>query len=352
MAAVILLSTATTPRALADGPVGSDPAANFPAGPLPSACQSAPDGGACIAAGASYLDQARASLGQPPYALPSDFASLTGAEQALVLTNLDRILYGLAPIPGLTSQLDQDAAAGVASDSDPRPSQSGWRGYTANWAEGEANMPLAYLDWMYNDGPGSFNLDCPSPGAAGCWGHRHDVLWQFDGSGPLAMGAATGPDPGGHPSYALLLEQQLSGPAPAYVYTWSQAVAAGAGGSGASGGGPSGGSGSAGGPSAGSSAGGSPAASPSPPPGAAAARDLGVRIRRLWVAGHRVGVAIAGARTSAARCTLIGRTARGRRIRRSRRCAAVVRFVHLPGGDYRLRVSFAAGAISRRVRVP
>lgn len=229
---------------------------------------------------------------------------------------------------GLIDQLDQDAAAGVLADGDPSPSQPGWRSFTSNWAAGEPNMPLAYLDWMYDDGPGSFNLDCPAAGAPGCWGHRHDVLWQFDGTGPLAMGAASGPDVAARPSYALLLAQQLGSSAPAYVYTWSQAVADGAGAV-------------HGGPATGSTPGGSRSG---------ASRGLGLRIRRVRVMGHRAAIALAGPLRSA-RCTLVGRTLRGRRIRRSRRCAALVRFARLPAGHYRVRVSSWAKTISRQLSV-
>lgn len=92
--AVILLCSPITPRAVADGRVGGDPSSNFTAGPLPSACDTAPTGTTCIAAAIADLDQARARLGQPPYALPANFASLTAPEQAFVLTNLDRISTG------------------------------------------------------------------------------------------------------------------------------------------------------------------------------------------------------------------------------------------------------------------
>ena len=41
--------------------------------------------------------------------------SMSAPEQAFVLSNLDRIQYGLAPIPGLTAALSQDASGGVQS---------------------------------------------------------------------------------------------------------------------------------------------------------------------------------------------------------------------------------------------
>src|SRR5438445_624555 len=75
------------------------------------------------------------------------------------------------------------------------------------WPCGFPNLPLAYEAWMYDDGPGSGNLDCPRAGASGCWGHRHDILWDFGPGGALAMGAAAGTDPSGQSGFAMLLVQ-------------------------------------------------------------------------------------------------------------------------------------------------
>lgn len=215
----------------------SDPPANYVPGPMPAACGTAPTGATCIDAAVYYLDQARASLGQPPYALPTDFASLSVPEQTLILTNLDRVLYGLAPITGLTADLNSDAyTSGVQAGGDPMPSNtSGLNTWTSNWAGGHVNMPLAYEAWMYDDGPGSGNLDCKSAGDPGCWGHRHDILVQTIAGDSLAMGAATGQGPSSvpNPGYAMLIVGGCGtcNPAytPTYTYTWSQAVADGAG---------------------------------------------------------------------------------------------------------------------------
>ncbi len=112
-AALITSATlAVAAPALADS-AGTDPSANYPAPPMPASCFNAPTGTDCITASLAVLDQARASLGQPAYAIPSNFVALTPAEQGFVLANLDRILYGLAPVTGLTAALDTDAAAGV-----------------------------------------------------------------------------------------------------------------------------------------------------------------------------------------------------------------------------------------------
>lgn len=215
--------------AFADGPVGADPQSNFPVNQLPQSCNQ-PTSAACLDASVSFLNQARAGLGQGPYQLPADFDSLTPQIQQFVLTNLDRILYGLPPITGITAGLSQDAMGGVQNDTDPHPTDPRFNYWTANWAGGFENVVLAYEAWMYDDGPGSGNLDCTSPTASGCWGHRHDVLWSFAGTGALAMGSAVGNDPSATPGYATVIGEGDAGSyQPTYTYTWSQAVADGAG---------------------------------------------------------------------------------------------------------------------------
>jgi hypothetical protein len=341
VAATIALSASVASGALADGPVGTDPAANFMVASLPPACWSEPAGVQCIDASLGYLDQARASLGQTGYSVPADFASLTPAQQTFILTNLDRALYGLSTIPGLTQALDQDAARGVAGDKDPQPSDSTWLGFTSNWAGGYQNVVLAYEGWMYDDGPGSANLDCTAGNPGGCWGHRHDILWQFGGSGALAMGAAAGADPSGTLGYAMLLEQQRPGVQPSYTYTWAQALADGAGAGGASASAPTG---------------------PAPDPGsvrseqapatvAAHTADAGIRIERVRVQGHRVTITLFVSQAGALRCSLTGRGRHGGRISRAKRCGRVITFSHLPVGSYWVRFRSATGIVARRVTV-
>src|SRR6202035_1592190 len=138
-ALAIALAGVIAHGAAAQGPVGPDPGFNFPVGALPATCSQPPAGAACIRASVAYLDGARAKLGQPRYVLPRNFVSLSPPEQAFVLTNLDRILYRLAPIPGLTAALDRAASAGVRAQTDPQPG-SGWYAFTSNWAEGYPNI--------------------------------------------------------------------------------------------------------------------------------------------------------------------------------------------------------------------
>ncbi len=210
---------------------GRDPGRNYPLGPLPAACSGAPMGKTCINAGVYYLDKARAKVGLPKYKLPARFAALSQAKQMFVLVNLDRVAYHLPPIPGLTASLDHDAfVKGVVPGLDPAPTSTAFlTAWNANWAGGFANAPMAYEAWMWDDGLGSGNGDCTPSHRAGCWGHRHNVLWRFGRHAVTAMGAAAGFDSLHRRGYATLLVGGASGYEPRYAYTWTQAVAAGAG---------------------------------------------------------------------------------------------------------------------------
>jgi uncharacterized membrane protein YgcG len=342
--AALLFSGAFAAPAMAYGPAGSDPSSNFNVGSLPLACQTDPTGSACVDAAVSYLDQARASLGQPAYVLPADFDSLSPVQQVFILTNSDRLLYGLAPIPGLTAALSQDAAAGVRADNDPQPSDSNAWGWTSNWAGGYENIVLAYEAWMYDDGPGSDNLDCTSTDSTGCWGHRQDILWQFGTGGTLAMGAAAGTDPSNTPGYAMLLEQSGPGSHPSYTYTWAQAVADGAGGSSGSDG-EGGSTGSTGGSGSGTSSGSSGGAGST---GSGSASAAGIRITKLQALGHRLRVSIATPAGTLLRCSLDRRVGTVWRLVRSKSCTQHAAFSHLPAGRYRLRVTSRKGRLTRR----
>lgn len=330
---LVLLGGWFAAPALAAGSAGVDPSSNYPIGAMPGACQTDPTGSVCIDAAVTYLDQARANLGQPPYSLPADFASLTQTQQLLILTNEDRILYNLPPISGLTGALNQDAAATLATDSDPQPSASDdWAGYTSNAAWGTVNMVAAYEGWMYNDGPGSYNVDCTSLDPSGCWGHRHDILWQF-GPGTLAMGAAVGLDSNGKTAYTMLLMQGSPSYTPVFTYTWDQAVADGAESSSHT--------------NSTSPAGASGAGSSAPPLGA---REAGatITVKLVRIRGHRVTVKVVGGGSTRLRCFLI--RSRGH-FTRARSCSRTVTFSRVPAGRYRLRVTSGSLTVTRRLRV-
>ena len=208
-----------------------NPSADIPLGPLPAACSGAPAGALCENAAIGRLDAARARLGLGPYRLPVNFVTLAPARQLLILANLDRLAYGLKPIRGLSLTLDAIAKQGAQAREDPNP----WPvvaglpgqqviGFSSNWAGGAPNAPVAYYEWMYDDGYGSGNLDCTSRTAPGCWGHRH-TIFAFAGAPTLTMGAAALP---AETSYALTIVE-TSTPAWPYSYTWASALADGAG---------------------------------------------------------------------------------------------------------------------------
>jgi hypothetical protein len=209
-----------------------NPAANIPLGRLPLSCERAPTGATCENVSIERLDAARAKLGLGPYRLPSGFVALAPARQWLILANLDRIAYALRPIRGLTLPLNASARQGAQAREDPNPWAlvAGLPGqsevaFASNWAGGQQNALLAYYGWMYDDGYGSGNLDCSSPTAPGCWGHRQDVL-AFPAAETLSMGAAAIVH--GDPSYALTIVATSTAPWP-YSYTWAKAQADGAG---------------------------------------------------------------------------------------------------------------------------
>jgi hypothetical protein len=204
-----------------------DPPRNLPIGDLPSACNS-PHGATgltCENAVIYYLDRARAAMGLEPYRLPADFPVLSPDRQIFILSNLDIAAYGVAPVPGLNADLSAAAAQGVVHEGDPEPPAGyPYSGYTSNWAGAFANAAAAYYEWMYDDGPGSGNLDCKGAGDEGCWGHRHNIVGYSAYAGSnAAMGAAAGST-----GYAMLIVGREGGPPP-YYYTWAEAQADGAG---------------------------------------------------------------------------------------------------------------------------
>ena len=176
----------------------------------------------CERAVVAALDHARHRMGLGAYRLPARFIAMAPARQWLILANLDRIAYSLPTIAGTAAALDAVARQGAAGRVDPNP----WPllsalqgqaeiGYASNWAGGQPNALLAYYFWMYDDGYGSGNIDCPTPTASGCWGHRHDVL-AFPQAAALTMGAAA---LGRAQSYALTIVE-TSTPVWPYVYRW------------------------------------------------------------------------------------------------------------------------------------
>ncbi|HET8979624.1 MAG TPA: hypothetical protein VFN87_15790 [Solirubrobacteraceae bacterium] len=152
------------------------------------ACETQPSGSPCVGEVLAAINAAHAAEGVPPMRLPAGFAQLSIPEQLLVVSNAERVDRGLIAAVGLSRNLNRSALAGAQAQRDPVPSPFYGDSYGSNWAGGIVSALADDFLWMYDDGPGSFNIDCRSPGAAGCWGHRHNILYRYQA--PLAMGAA------------------------------------------------------------------------------------------------------------------------------------------------------------------
>jgi len=213
------------------------PATNVPPNPnFLDACYPQNTNSTCVNEIVQATDNARQSEGLGAIRLPTDYGSLTPAEQLFVLVDLARVDRGLPPVVGLTATLDADAAAAAASNADPTPTSvpSGMNvvAWVSNWAENGNPLGAMYF-WMYDDGLGSGNIECTPSNNSGCWGHRDNVLgltpYQKAYGGTLVMGASQAvpsADQGWASDAELIV--LATGPQPSYLYTWADAVAAGA----------------------------------------------------------------------------------------------------------------------------
>jgi hypothetical protein len=185
----LMVSFAVICAVSAPGAGASNPSINQnPSTTTDAACGQAPVSLNCDEAALTDINTARAAEGIEPMVLPTNYESLTQPEQLLVVTNLERIARGLTPAGGLSSGLDTAATAGAQDNTDPDPPTINGDTLASNWAGGIGSPLFADFFWMYDDGPGSPNLDCGSPSDPGCWVHRDNILYRFDP--PLGFGAA------------------------------------------------------------------------------------------------------------------------------------------------------------------
>jgi hypothetical protein len=136
----------------------------------------------CDSAALADIDAARAAEGYGPLPLPSNYGSLGTRAQVLMVANAERITRGLPALPenaALDGLAQQGAQAGGGRGTDP----TGPAGYAwgSNIAWGDPTALAADFGWMYDDGPNSENIDCTFAGAAGCWGHRRNILSDWGG---------------------------------------------------------------------------------------------------------------------------------------------------------------------------
>lgn len=180
--------------------VSGDPNAGIPVSEYPSSFDpnSLINTPSCNQAVLGQINQRHQAEGVAPMKLPGDFNSLSPAMQLLVVTNAERTSRGLPRISGMVSSLNKDALVGARAGVDPNPSKADgpWTVYDSIWAGGYPSALLADYDWMYNDGWGgnsnsTINLDCQSPNAKGCWGHRDAILDNYQMTpGEILVGGA------------------------------------------------------------------------------------------------------------------------------------------------------------------
>jgi hypothetical protein len=153
---------------------------------MATACGQPAPGASCEQAAVQAIDTARAAEGVGPLVLPAGYNALKPAGQLLVIADLERVDRGLPGFSGLSAQLDAMAQRGAAQGQDPTgPVNFAWG---SNLALGYTSVLAADYAWMYDDGPGSDNVDCTATSRSGCWGHRQNILGDY-GPDP-AMGAA------------------------------------------------------------------------------------------------------------------------------------------------------------------
>ena len=215
------ISSPMTARTLS--PFVPNPTSNIPPSPdfletcSPTAYDQSPE---CLLAVQAAINNARIASGLPAMVLPTNWASLTAAEQLLVATNLERTVRGLPPLSSMASDLDLAAAEGAAAGKDPVvPPGFVWTRVSSNWAGWLGNPLEAIYYWMYDDGLGSPNIDCSSSSLGGCWEHRQNVLDPL-ACDPCVMGAAFGTTAQGAASLAELIVDTDG--SPATDFTWAE----------------------------------------------------------------------------------------------------------------------------------
>jgi hypothetical protein len=201
---------------------GNPPANIAPSPNFLSDCSGAryDDSPGCLTAVLAAIANGRSAESLPAMVLPAVWPQLTAAEQLFVATNLERTARGMPPLAGMATALDGAAVVGAQQSDDPSPPGGfPWTQWGSNWA-GALGSPLeAIYFWMYDDGPGSSNIDCQQAGDAGCWGHRDNVLLNL-ACHPCDMG--TGLDPTGYqgtPSWAELLVDTSGAPHLDFAWT-------------------------------------------------------------------------------------------------------------------------------------
>ena len=181
------------------------------------------DSQVCLSAVLQAIANARRHEGLPDMVLPTDWAQLSAAQQLYTATNLERTVRGLPALTGMANALDQVSQSAAAANADPSPpGDFRWTSWGGNWAGAVGNPLEAIYFWMYDDGLGSYNIDCTPSNSSGCWGHRNNVLLNLRCQ-PCLMGAGFSATAWqGDPSWTELLVDTAG--TPTLDFTWAQVL--------------------------------------------------------------------------------------------------------------------------------
>ena len=228
---------APVPDFLSSGPCTTGPSGTTCANPcLGATLAFSPEvrSAACDDYVLSAIDAARTHLGEGPLRLPANWARLSVPEQLFTVLDLERTALGYPPYLGLNAALDRAALAAARRGSDPSPAPGfpGTGRFGGAWGEGFNVLAADYI-WMYDDGWGgssatTSNVACTSATAAGCWGHREELLGADPGYNPgVGLGCRTCEVGAGYArvgamsSYVVLIERPRGRP-PATVFSWAR----------------------------------------------------------------------------------------------------------------------------------
>lgn len=235
---------------------------NIPANPnFSSVCLA--DGGnsnACTVATVQALDNARQQVGLGPIMLPTNWNQLTQQEQLFVLVDIARVDRGITPISGLNAQMDQNAQLSIPNGEPPLNYIGSLNGGTeldagdglfsvASFFVNSSNTGLnstqvltplmAIYEIMYNNATIDPNYGILASTVNTGYSHWHaramllnNAPFDVTSQSPLVAGAGYGNDTFEGAPYPKTLNfsfsQVVGGPPPSYIYTWQQALAAGA----------------------------------------------------------------------------------------------------------------------------
>jgi hypothetical protein len=188
----------------------------------------------CISQELAAIQHARSQQPGHPrrMVLPGNFRNLNVARRTIVVTNLERVDRGLRPVEGLSPALNHRAQIGANGRLDPVVSVPLMRSlgisvWGSIWA-GSLGPLAADYNLMYYDGYDAttgINIDCATPRAAGCWGHRRNILGTYYGE-PTLLGGV-GNMKTAWDSTAQVIAGSTSS-SPHLTYTWKRALAHGA----------------------------------------------------------------------------------------------------------------------------